>query len=478
MRNRILSQTRFEGPGDGWQFLQANGISGAMVSPQRGGCRVAADGGQEVHFDGLGVHARNGDSIEVQFELLTPNRGALRFGFHGGAERAEVRLDFKRKIASLLSTDWTRPQSPPAEPFKLARGPLHTLRLEKTEGGGRLVKMANLRVQLDEQTLLAVDDLNVLPEMGVDLRVAGTELWLRRFVHRGVPSGVPQRLHAGGWQMPNVNDIEANLASIFRGLRAAAAAGVRLLVTPETSLTGLFASDAVTRRQAPVAEAERKVRRFIRDLPGAPFLVVGLPLWENAAGHRRRQTRYNAARVYDPDGDVVFTGRKIHSCETDFWHGYQLNEFEIDGAPIAMHICHDGRYPDVFTLPIMFGARLVVQPCNGGTHPLSVEAFEAECTQSTRTTHAFYLQVDGGGHSCLVSPHKYDNLIAMPPECRRDNPAFPMTGPPREGLFSANIALHEAFGYWPVRSFRASEAAAEAYVDLYRARGGRRLDGN
>ena len=146
----------------------------------------------------------------------------------------------------------------------------------------------------------------------------------------------------------------------------------------------------------------------------------------------------------------------------------------MDGAPIAMHICHDGRYPEVWTLPVMFGARLVLHPSNGGSPKSTVDAFEVQNNQMTQSMHAFYLRVNGGGHSCLVSPQKYHNLVAVPPECRRDNPAFPMTGPAREGLFPAKIRLHDAFGYWPMRSFRASEEIARAYVKLYRAHGGRR----
>lgn len=168
--------------------------------------------------------------------------------------------------------------------------------------------------------------------------------------------------------VPNRPDIDANLASIRRGLRAAAEAGVRLLVTPETSLTGLFATGGVTRRPAPVAEAEAKLRRFLRGLRGAPYLVVGLPVWVRSPGSPRGGTRYNVSRLYDPDGHVVADGAKVHSCE----------------------------------------------------------------------------------------------------------PAFPNVGEPGECLLDARIRVHDAFGCWPVRSFRASEQAA-AYVQLYRCLGGRNV---
>ena len=216
-------------------------------------------------------------------------------------------------------------------------------------------------------------------------------------------------------------------------------------------------------------------RSFLAALPDAPFLVAGLPEWEQVPGHRRRTTRYNASRVYDPDGHIAGSYAKIHSCETEFWHGYRLQEFEVDGAPICMHICHDGRYPDVWTLPVMFGARLILHPSNGGTVGGSVDAFEKQANRSTQTSHAFYVHVNGGGGSFIAGPQKYDNVLAVSAECRRDVDTFPAVGKPRECLLETRLRLHDAFGYWPVRSFRVSEEAAEAYTGLYSALGGGRL---
>ena len=127
----------------------------------------------------------------------------------------------------------------------------------------------------------------------------------------------------------------------------------------------------------------------------------------------------------------------------------------------------------MWTLPIMFGARLVIHPANGGKKGGTVDAFRSGVARSTATMHAFYLRVNGGGGSALVGPQKYHNLLAASDECHRDNPAFPMVGPPAECLLHAEVRIHDAFGYWPVRSFRASEEAAAAYVRLYRSLGGK-----
>jgi predicted amidohydrolase len=419
------------------------------------------------------VHTRNGDAIELRFCPLDEGQGTLCFGYSGGMESVTVTLDFAEKRLRLRTTDWTCAQPVRDIPLSTRARDEHVLVIEKDEGGGKLVRYADIRVHLDGEQVLAERDLNVLPEMGVTLEVAGGRVLVKGFAHRGMPSPIPEYLHLGGWQMLNVDSIEANLESLRRGIRQAAEKGIELLVTPETSLTGLFPTAPVTQDPHAVAEAEGKLRAYIRETANAPYVVVGLPLWVSVPGHHRDRTRYNVSRIYDPDGHVVSTHAKIHSCETEFWHGYRLHEFSVHGVPTCMHICHDGRYPELWTLPVMFGARLILHPANGGLVGGSIDAFEAKAMRTTSTSHAFYINVNGGGGSYIVGPGKYDNLIAVSAECQRDARTFPMVGPPQECLLHARIRIREAYGYWPVRSFRASEGTAAAYVALYRSLSGR-----
>ena len=476
MQRRILTNIDFRSAADVRVWLSPmdsevplNDAGAIFAAPRGKTFRARLDG-----IRGHAVHTRNGDTIELWFRPPGLKKGSLLFVFSGGFEFALATLDFRKGRISLSTADWTRPQPVASAPLTMGKRSRHILRLGKTEAGGRLVKNADITVYLDGSKLLTAKDVNVLPEMGVDVRVTGARLVVQRLVHRGNPSGIPEYLHVGGWQMLNRESIEENYKSICRGLRQAANEGVELLVTPETSLSGLFPESRVTRQPKPVADTERKLRRFIRELRNAPYLVVGLPVWESVPGHGLQNTRYNVSRVYDPEGHTVSTHAKIHSCETRFWHGYRLQEFNVHGVPVTMHICHDGRYPEVWTLPVMFGARLILHPSNGGKISGSVDAFEAKAKLAPTTSHAFYIHVNGGGGSYLVGPQKFNNLIAVSPECRRDVPSFPTVGEPREGLFHARVRIHDAFGYWPVRSFRTSEAAAKAYVSLYRSLGGRR----
>ena len=337
----ILHHTGFTEVSAGWNL--SPGAKGVDVGAD--GTLLSAPEGETVELWGTGVHTRNGDSIELRFRALDAGNGWLRFGFDAEEhEYARVEVDFQSGTSSLSTSDW-RLQQPLATAQSELSPESHTLLLEKTEGKGDLVKNAHLTVYFDGERIMRLEDLDLLPEMSVLVQVSGACVLVEEFVQRGSPSGIPEYLHVGGYQVLNIDDIEQNLESICRGVGLAAEAGVELLVTPEMSLTGLYPMSPRTREPQPVAEAERRLRRFIRELPDAPHVIVGLPIWEAVKDHDLAETRYIASRVYDPDGEILYTARKVHSAEREMWHGYRLNEFDIRGVPMTLYICHDHRYP-------------------------------------------------------------------------------------------------------------------------------------
>ena len=95
-----------------------------------------------------------------------------------------------------------------------------------------------------------------------------------------------------------------------------------------------------------------------------------------------------------------------------------------------------------------------------------------------RHAHAFYLDVNAAGGGYIAGPHPYINqrskILATAAECRHDIPTYPQIPEPSENLFHANIRFHDAFGYWPIRSFHSSETIAASYLSLYQALGGTR----
>ena len=425
-----------------------------------------------------GVHTRNGDTIELHFKPPKNGKGALTFGYSGGWEQGVVKLDFTKRQLSFITSDCAHPKPCKLRPLRIRkRNNSHVLVIEKSEGTtGKLVKNASINVLLDGESVLSIHDMNLLPEMGVSLYTRDT--LVQRFIHRGLFFNTPEYLHVGAWQMLNNDSIKDNLESLFRGLKQASEKGVQLMVTPETSLTGRVPRGWVISNQTVIAKAEAQLRKFIQKLKNAPYLVVGFPIWENTPGHRPKNSLYNACRVYDPDGCIISTHKKIHPCVQRVSPGCRLQEFDVYDVPVSMQICDDGRYPEVWILPVMFGARLVLHPVNPGGPGWgmkgSIDAFESEAKKSTNTMHAFYVRVSGGGGSYISGPDPNENPIAVSSEWERDSKSFPMIGEPQECLIDAKIRIADAFGYWPMRSFRASEEIASAYYNLYKAMGGKR----
>lgn len=67
-----------------------------------------------------------------------------------------------------------------------------------------------------------------------------------------------------------------------------------------------------------------------------------------------------------------------------------MNEFDVCGVPVSVHICHDRCYPELWILPVMFGARLVLHPANGGLVSASVDVFEGAAKTDAGTSHVFH----------------------------------------------------------------------------------------
>ena len=198
------------------------------------GLRVAGSSEKktEVFFDGKKfpvLHTRNGDAIELAFTVEDDKpAGRFAFGFHGGTEDCFAVFDLQRNEVRLDVTDFRFDQPVDRTALKLASGSRHSVRLEKTEGAGNRVKMANVAVYLDDQRILGAENLDLLPEMSAVVEVQGSSVTVGRVTHSGTPMAIPEKLHVGGLQIMQVPDIEVNLRSILRGLKESADLGIQL----------------------------------------------------------------------------------------------------------------------------------------------------------------------------------------------------------------------------------------------------------
>ncbi|TXL67000.1 NAD+ synthase [Zeimonas arvi] len=145
-----------------------------------------------------------------------------------------------------------------------------------------------------------------------------------------------------------VGDFPGNADRIIGAARKAADRGVRVLVTPELSLTGyppedLLLRDAFQRRSD---EALDRIREATASLE--LFLLVGHPVSEGQGAGRRR---FNAASLLHR-GRVVGVCRKrelpnyaVFDEARYFARGEEAFVFDVDGMRLGVAICEDFWFP-------------------------------------------------------------------------------------------------------------------------------------
>ncbi len=150
--------------------------------------------------------------------------------------------------------------------------------------------------------------------------------------------------------IPGQADIGANAKAIIAALEREAAHKSRLVVFSECVLSSYDHKLMRSVTQEQVDAALTTIRDACRRLD--LYAVVGSPYYENGK-------RYNGAFVIGPRGQIVKRYTKIHKVEGAlFEEGDQLAIFRIDDVPTTIMICHDERYPEIFRIPVLAGAKV------------------------------------------------------------------------------------------------------------------------
>jgi predicted amidohydrolase len=169
-------------------------------------------------------------------------------------------------------------------------------------------------------------------------------------------------------QLNSTADPSANLASADRLTRAAAADGAKLIVLPEKWTS--IGSDEQQRDAAETLEgpAITWARAIARELE--IDLVAGSIL-ERVPGHEKLA---NTSVHVDPQGEVRASYRKLHMFDVEVaGRSYRESDIEepgeeivtsetADGVQLGLSICYDLRFPELYRILAVRGARIIAVP--------------------------------------------------------------------------------------------------------------------
>jgi predicted amidohydrolase len=169
-------------------------------------------------------------------------------------------------------------------------------------------------------------------------------------------------------QLNSSADQVANMAHADRLTRAAAADGAELIVPPEKWTA--MGSEADLRDGAETLDgaAIGWARAIAREL--GVDLVAGSIL-ERVAG---QQKLANTSVHVNPDGEVIASYRKIHMFDVEVGgRAYRESALEepgeeivlshtADGVELGLSICYDLRFPELYRILAVRGARILTVP--------------------------------------------------------------------------------------------------------------------
>ncbi len=165
---------------------------------------------------------------------------------------------------------------------------------------------------------------------------------------------------------------EDNVATIFRFVEQAGAAGVQILCFPETQTVGYRVD--ITPTDAPV-EPERlrdlhaKVAKRCGELGMACILGTETPLESNPKGGKP----YNSALVISPEGKILGVHHKTKLTPLDavaYSPGEGFQVFDLFGVKVGVVICYEAfRFASTTRACVAKGAQVVFHPQNNTTRP-------------------------------------------------------------------------------------------------------------
>jgi predicted amidohydrolase len=219
-------------------------------------------------------------------------------------------------------------------------------------------------------------------------------------------------VHVALGQLAGSQDKAANIETVERLTRLAAAAGAALVVFPEATMFGFGAAD-----EPLVEEAEPLDGPFVSALSRLAAelgLAVVAGMFEPAGDPVRV---WNTVVAVGPDGTLLGSYRKIHLYDA-FGTSESLRfcagpieplVFEVDGLRIGVLTCYDLRFPELARLLVADEAHLLVVPA-AWAHGRFKEEHWSVLLRARAIENTVYVAASGQcgpgytGRSMLVDP--------------------------------------------------------------------------
>ena len=204
-------------------------------------------------------------------------------------------------------------------------------------------------------------------------------------------------------------DPAAGLAAVADAARRAAAAGARLLVTPEMSLTGYaIGADRVAELAEPAPGPLTDAVAAIAAEHGLA-IAVGLPV-RTPAGVE------NTVVVVDSDGTRAASYAKAHlygDVDRDAFVPGDVGvvQFHLDGLVVGLLVCYDVEFPEAVRAHAVAGTQLLVVPTglmdpygHISTVLVPARAYESQVFVAYANRTGTEGDFDYCGASCVIAP--------------------------------------------------------------------------
>ena len=157
------------------------------------------------------------------------------------------------------------------------------------------------------------------------------------------------KLRVASVQMEVSNQIEDNLERITKGIREAKEEDARVVMFPETALSGF---DEKSIENLDWTKLDRAMKSIAQAADENDLYVI-----YGTATRSADRNPFNTAVVVGPEGEDVFRYHKMVP-ESWFKRGDRLGFFHIDGVTSTIIVCHDNRYPELVRIPAIRGAQI------------------------------------------------------------------------------------------------------------------------